>query len=1124
MNNTRIVMFKSWSIKSLLQLWSFATILAILVIASVAIYTNNFFSESQNNLTNNVLPMEDASRQISAISFSFITRQKQIIASNSLDDVNILVSRKNLEKEFSRQLQRMLSLVDDNAVGRQIVNSLQDNYQRFLDVDSQLLQLIRSQHELRNQLKKLTDAGALLEQKIQNQVEGISGRINLRVSRNKRARRLSQAKEGNKAFVETIIFSEQDAIQKLSQSVRLSVINISYLTQNLLQSESADTLLSLRDNDIRQHESILESDINQLKGKLQFDRALLTMTEVLERDILELMRIVVEGDSAIYHLRLKQLENNKLLRLGQKHSISILKIITEKLNGLSTLVSGESLQTVSKSVRVAEQAQWIILLLSIFITLGMIRFIISISRRINSPLSELRSAMHALSSEQFDTRLNVVEGKSEFAVLATDFNVFAGNTQKLIGDLADAKDSLQVREQHITAILHGVPEAILTLTSSGEIQSTNPAAERVLKANKDTIVGMNLSRFFTEEQKISSLSSIESHLKVSQEFDGLDYNNQPFSMWLSLNSISSVNDGLWVCVISDITAWKQAEENLKTTSSELDTILENAMVGIAFIKERTLQRVNQKFEQLFGYEREDIEGQSAQSLYLTDDAFSQIGEQAYSILRSGESFEGEVQLVRKNGEAFWCSLSSKAISADRPQDGSIWLFEDVTLQREKDEKLLNLASLDPLTSLPNRTVFNDRLEHAIHQSHRSSTRLAVFFLDIDHFKHINDSLGHKAGDILLCEVAQRLKECVREGDTVARFGGDEFTIILEDVRSAQHVGKVADKILTAISQSYMLENTEVNVSPSIGISLYPADGRAADLLLKNADAAMYHAKNNGRNNFQFYSSEMNAQAAQRLTMETALRKAVEQSEFYLHFQPQINLETGIISGAEALLRWNSEQWGDVSPAEFVPILEDTGLINEVGCVVLRQAVQAYLSLQDKLEPDFQIAVNLSGRQFQGGQLSAFVRDLLLETGMKAKNLELEITETVLMDDKKLAITTLNELSDLGITLAIDDFGTGYSSLSYLKQFPLNVLKIDRSFVRDVTIDADDAAIVDAILAMSRRLNLKVVAEGVETKEQLDFLQTHGCEKVQGYYFSKPLGFESFRDFVEQANIKPLISE
>lgn len=1116
-------MFKKWSIKNLLQLWSFATILAIIIIASVAIYTNNFFSDTQHNLTEKVLPMEDASRQISAVAFSFITRQKQVVASGSLESIDKLVSRKLLEEEFSQHWDSISESVSNSVQGNKIVDSLLDYYQRFLDVDSQLLTLIRQQHALREQLQQQTKAVELVEQKIQNQVEAISGRINLQLSRNKRAIRLSLPTEDANRAIGSELFEDQYAIQKLSQSVRLNTLNISYLTQKLMQSENTDNLLSIRDNDIRQHESILRGDITQLKDKLVRQSQLVMMTRVLESDISGLMSIIVDSESSVYRLRLQQLQNKQLLALGQQRSISILKVVTAKLNQLSSLVSGQSSQTVSKSVLVAERAQWIILLLSLLITLGMLLFIRLISQLINMPLTELRSAMHALSSEQFDTRLKVTSGKSEFAVLATDFNVFAETTQHLIDDLAEAKNSLQIREQHISAILHGVPEAILTLSASGIIESTNPAAERVLKAQEGTLIGLNLARFFDEQQNISSLKDIKEVLEKTKEFDGRDYNNQPFSMWLSLSLVSDLRDEVWVCVISDITAWKRAEQSLKTTSSELDAILENAMVGIALIKDRVIVRVNNKFEQLFAYDRKTIEGQSTRKLYSSEDIYQQIGEESYSEMAQGGNFIGEVRLARQDGSLFWGSVSCKALDSREPLAASIWLFEDVTIQREKDEKLLNLASIDSLTGLPNRNVFNDRLDHAIHQAHRHSTRLAVFFLDLDHFKNINDSLGHKAGDILLCEVANRLKACVREGDTVARLGGDEFTVILEDVRSAQHVAKVADKILESISQLYMLENTEVSVSPSIGICLYPADGREVDTLLRNADAAMYHAKNNGRNNFQFYSSDMNDQAEKRLAMETSLRRAVEQNEFYLHFQPQINLLTGRVSGAEALLRWSSDQWGNVSPADFVPILEDTGLISEVGELVITQAMQAYMHLKDKLDPKFQMAVNLSGRQFQGGQLATFVREQLEQTGMSADNLELEITETVLMDDTELAITTLNSLSGLGITLAIDDFGTGYSSLSYLKRFPLNVLKIDRSFVNDVTVDADDAAIVDAILAMSRRLQLEVVAEGVETREQLDFLQTHHCERVQGYFFSKPLDLESFTTFIEQANKKPLIT-
>ncbi|MEX1200454.1 MAG: EAL domain-containing protein, partial [Methylophaga sp.] len=425
------------------------------------------------------------------------------------------------------------------------------------------------------------------------------------------------------------------------------------------------------------------------------------------------------------------------------------------------------------------------------------------------------------------------------------------------------------------------------------------------------------------------------------------------------------------------------------------------------------------------------------------------------------------------------------------------------------------ASVDSLTGLPNRSVFNDRLEHAIHKLQRNSGRLAVFFIDLDHFKHINDSLGHKTGDALLCEVSRRIRSCVRESDTVARLGGDEFTVVLEDVTSAQYVGRIAEKILTTTSLPYMIDNIEVNISPSIGISLFPADGRDVDMLIRNADAAMYHAKNSGRNNFQFYSAEMNAEAANRLALETSLRRAVEQQEFYLQYQPQIELSSGRVKGAEVLLRWHTDQWGDVSPARFVPVLEDTGLIGVVGEWVLRETCSVFMANRDELPDDFVMAVNLSGRQFKGSRLVSYIRHLLSETEMPASNLELEITESLLMDNTDSAIDTLRDLSSLGITLAIDDFGTGYSSLSYLKQFPLNVLKVDRAFVRDLTIDKDDAAIVSAIMAMADSLGLEVVAEGVETAEQLAFLEQKQCQRAQGFFFSKAIDLSDLMIYLRQ---------
>ena len=1120
MLGTRV--FKGWSIKGLLQLWSLATLIAIAVIAMVALYANDFFLDTQQTLIERVLPLESTSRQLSVTASLFIARQEQLVAAQSLAEVAGLPPRQQLEEQFNAQWKKLNSIVSQIADGGLVAASLNQHYYHFLRVDEKLFNRVEKRHHLDALAAQQALIIGELEQKIQHRVEAISGMINLNLSRYKRKfRRSLEADSATHNLLELAMFDRRAEIQKLSQIVRLRVLDITRLTHKLMRMTNTDALLSMRENDIRQDESILNSAIEQLQRQLAGDSELLSRTQDLAVDIENLMLLVLDDAESVFNIRTMQLENYVQLHLEQQNSLSALSLMMAALDELSAVVSLQSMKIVSQASAVSKSTHWIIIILSTFITLGMVWFVLSISARINGPLGELRSAMHALSLEQFDTRLRVVAGKSEFSILADDFNLFASNTQSLIDALAEANDSLELREQYISAILNDVPEAILTLSPLGIIESSNPAADRVLSADQHSLLGLNIIQFFAKGQNIDYLADIVNTQVAGQEheFDGIGLDGKPFSMGLSLSLVSSLDNDFWVCVISDITALKQAEENLKKTSSELDTIFENAMVGIALIKDRNLLRVNHKFEELFACDREEIAGQSTRCLYPSDEAFNQLREQAYGVLEQGENFEGQVELVRQNGETFWCALSTKAIDPAHPQDGTIWLFEDVTTQRENEQRLRKLANFDSLTGLPNRTVFNDRLEHALHKAQRNSGTLAVFFLDLDHFKTINDSLGHKAGDLLLCEVANRLKSCVREGDTVARLGGDEFTVILEDVRSAKYVGKVAEKILATVSQTYLLDSTEVNISPSIGISLYPSDGRDVDLLLRNADAAMYHAKKHGRNNFQFYSAEMNAQADKRLAMETSLRRAVENNEFYLHFQPQIDVETGRIVGAEALLRWQSEQWGSVSPVQFVPILEDTGLIGTVGEQVLRQACEAYMSFKEMVDPDFLIAVNLSGRQFRGGQLTSFVQQLLENLGMSAKNLELEITESILMTDSDLAITGLRELAELGITLAIDDFGTGYSSLSYLKQFPLHVLKIDRSFVRDVTEDADDAAIVDAILAMSKRLQLDVVAEGVETSGQLAFLQEHGCQRVQGYYFSKPLSLEDLIDFIQHAEIE-----
>jgi diguanylate cyclase (GGDEF)-like protein len=425
-------------------------------------------------------------------------------------------------------------------------------------------------------------------------------------------------------------------------------------------------------------------------------------------------------------------------------------------------------------------------------------------------------------------------------------------------------------------------------------------------------------------------------------------------------------------------------------------------------------------------------------------------------------------------------------------------------RKHAELRLMHVTHYDSLTGLANRALFQNRLDHALAVAKRRKHLAALLVLDLDRFKGINDTLGHHAGDQLLVLVAERLRGCVRESDTVARLGGDEFTVILNDVTSAEEVAVVARKVLAALAVSFLLEGHEVYVTPSIGITLYPHDGVTSTGLLKNADAAMYQAKSQGRNNFQFYTADLNRRSVARLKLESGLRQAIDRSEFVLYYQPKIDIKTGTLTGVEAMVRWNKPDTGLVPPVEFIPIAEETGLIIPVGEWVLREALMQIGRWQEEGLPQMRIAVNLSARQFRQNDLVKTITDSLDELGVGGEFLEVEITESLLMDDTALSTMALYKLKDRGVRVSVDDFGTGYSSLSYLKRFPIDALKIDRSFVRDITTDPDDATITNAIIGLAHNLRRRVIAEGVETQAQLAFLQKHGCDEAQGFLFSPPV--------------------
>ncbi|NNJ92668.1 MAG: EAL domain-containing protein [Gammaproteobacteria bacterium] len=430
--------------------------------------------------------------------------------------------------------------------------------------------------------------------------------------------------------------------------------------------------------------------------------------------------------------------------------------------------------------------------------------------------------------------------------------------------------------------------------------------------------------------------------------------------------------------------------------------------------------------------------------------------------------------------------------------------------KKDEEKIRHQASYDALTSLPNRNLFVDRFQLAIEKARRDKSRIALLFIDLDQFKQVNDTLGHSAGDQLLQQAGQRLSGAVRSSDTVARLGGDEFTVLMPEINELHHVETVVNNILEILSAPYInIANTEAFVSSSIGITVFPDDGADVNSLLRNADSAMYRAKDKGRNNAQFFTLEMNQSAIRRRELDTALRKAIENKDLKIHFQPIYDVASGEIYSAEALLRWHSEDFGNISPVEFIPLAEDTGLIVPLGEWLLEKTCSLANNWQGMSKHSVRIAVNVSSRQFQRRNIMQHIEDTLLKTGFPSNLLTIEITESLLLGNDKNILKTLHHMRELGVEIAIDDFGTGYSSLSYLKRFPVSTLKIDRSFISDLPNNPEDEALVEAILSMANSLDLKVVAEGVETIEQLKFLKERNCPYVQGFYFSKPVPNEEF---------------
>lgn len=701
---------------------------------------------------------------------------------------------------------------------------------------------------------------------------------------------------------------------------------------------------------------------------------------------------------------------------------------------------------------------------------------------------------------------------------------------KDITDQIEASESLRDSEQRYRMLAESISDVICSTDSQLALNYISPSVSAVLGYDVDWVFKNGWQSIIANPQQLSGIYSLVERVsralgdpaalnqlrdEVQTQlflFDCLRADGRKVPIELRLVLVWDEHgafEGI-LGVGRDISQQRRAEKDLRMAA----TVFEHSTSAILITDPAGyIVQANEAFSRVSGYAVSDVLDQLPNMLTVDEQQEAHL-RYVLKQLHQHSTWEGEVWLKRRNGEHYPAWVGITAVFDDEGDLASyVCFFSDISERKASEQRIHRLAYYDALTHLPNRTLFQDRLHTALQSAERQKSWVVLMFLDLDRFKPINDSLGHAAGDRMLKEMATRLLGCVAEDDTVARMGGDEFTLLLQPrvsrdmaLNRAIHV---AEQILASLVKPFVLEGREFFVTASIGIALSPQDGNELSQLMKNADTAMYHAKERGKNNFQFYQADMNASALERLELESDLRHALDQNEFVLYYQPQFSGDGKRLTGAEALLRWRHPRRGLVPPGDFIPVLEELGLVVDVGDWVLGEACRQLKTWHQNKVRVPKVSVNISARQFSDGQLGERIATILRDTGLPPACLELELTESILMREVNEAMQILDSLKNLGLSIAVDDFGTGYSSLNYLKQFPIDVLKIDRTFVDGLPSGEQDAQIARAIIAMAHSLNLAVIAEGVETHEQLDFLREHGCDEVQGYLFGRPMPANRF---------------
>lgn len=699
----------------------------------------------------------------------------------------------------------------------------------------------------------------------------------------------------------------------------------------------------------------------------------------------------------------------------------------------------------------------------------------------------------------------------------------AGNPKRFVGlhiDISQSKKAehaLHEERDFNRSLISTAQMIILVLDTEGHIRLINPYMELITGYKEVEVKGKDWFDTFlpvidqTETRAVFQKAIVD--IDVCGEVNPILTRDgrEILVEWYSKTLKDS--EGVIVGVLSfgiDITERNHAEKQLRDSEAKLTSVLRSAPVGIGQVKNRVFIYVNDLFATMLGYAKDELVGKNSRIIYHSDAEYEKVGKYKYQQIHNDGTGSVETIMRKKDGTSIDVFLSSTPVNQEDLNQGVTFSALDITERKHAENLIHKMAYYDSLTGLPNRLLFLDRLKQSIKATERNGKKIAVLLIDLDRFKNINDSLGHHVGDELLVYVARLIEHCVRDMDTVSRLSGDEFAVLVEDTERCEKLAIVAQRIIDAFLTPITLSHHQTYSSCSIGISIYPQDATDGAALLKNADIAMYEAKRRGRGRCHFYDKEMDGIALRRHELENGIHCALINDEFFLCYQPQVNLITGKINCLEALIRWQHPVKGLVSPGEFIPLAEETALILMIDRWVLTYACQQCRTWLDRGYPEIKVAINISGLQFKQPDFVDLIDQVLSESGIPANCLELELTEGHLMDDIETTIITLQNLKDRGVDLAIDDFGTGYSSLSYLKNFPIDRVKIDQSFVRSLPHDDSDIAIVGAIVALAQSLNMKVIAEGVETIDQLEILKDKNCMEMQGYYFSRPCHFDDLK--------------